>query len=122
MNRRRFIAALALAAAAGRTAAQRRLNIAMHASACERLATLAERIAKCQVQVAQGVLAQRSRRMLRDAEREFDALLPLAAELAADAEARESFILLRLLWKEIRTLALTGCPKFRTGVNCVNRR
>lgn len=102
MNRRRFLGAIAALTFAGRAGAQRRLNTAMHASACERLATLAERIAKCQLQVAQGVLAGRSRRMLRESEHEFDALLPAAAELASDAETREGFILLRLLWKEMR--------------------
>jgi len=102
VRRRRFLGALGALLAAGAAAAQQRLNTAMHASACERLATLAERLAKCQLQVAQGVLAARSRRMLRDSEREFEALLPLAAGLAADAEARESFTLLRVLWKEMR--------------------
>lgn len=82
--------------------AQRRLNVAMHASAFERLAMLAERIAKCQVQLAQGVLAERSRRALRAAQHEFDALLPLAESLADGPEAHESFLLLRLLWKELR--------------------
>jgi hypothetical protein len=79
-----------------------RMNIAMHASACERLATLAERIAKCELQVAQGVLADRSRRMLRDSERELDALLPLAGALAHDAEGRDNFVLLGILWKQLR--------------------
>lgn len=101
MTRRRFLAMLGAFVAAGAARAQR-INTAMHASACERLATLAERIAKCQLQVAQGVLAARSRRMLRESEREFDALLPAASSLAADAEARESFTLLRVLWKEMR--------------------
>lgn len=103
-GRRRAIAAFAALLAAGAGGAQR-VNTAMHASACERLSTLAERIAKSQVQLAEGVLAERSRRALRDSEREMDALLPLAADLAGDAETRDNFVLLRLLWKELRAWA-----------------
>lgn len=100
-GRRRAIAALA-AMLVARSVWPQRLNTAMHATACERLATLAERIAKCELQVAQGVLANRSRRMLRDTERELEALLPLAGTLAQDAESRDNFVLLRLLWKQLR--------------------
>jgi hypothetical protein len=85
--------------------AQPRVNVAMHASAAERLATLAERIGKDQLQVAQGLLAARSRRSLRDAIREFDALLAPVQALAGDAEARDNFVLLALLWKETRAWA-----------------
>jgi hypothetical protein len=101
-GRRRAVVALITLAAATRARAQQRLNTAMHASACEHLATLAERIAKSHVQIAEGVLAERSRRTLRDGVAEFDALLPLAGGLAGDAEARDNFVLLRLLWKELR--------------------
>lgn len=80
----------------------------MHASACERLATLAERIGKSQVQLAQGVLADRSRRALRDSEREMDALLPLVSDFASDGETRDNVLLLRLLWKELRAWARKG--------------
>jgi len=101
--RRRALAALTALGAATVARAQRRLNTAMHASACERLATLAERIAKSQVQVAEGVLAERSRRAMRDSVAEFDALLPVVGGLAADAETRDNFVLLGLLWRELRT-------------------
>jgi hypothetical protein len=40
--------------------------------------------------------------MLRDSEREFDALLAPAASLARDAETRDGFVLLGLLWKQMR--------------------
>jgi len=103
-GRREAILALAtmLAALAARP---QRLNTAMHASACERLATLAERIAKAHVQLAQGVIADRSRRVLRDSEREFDALLPIVSGLAGDPEIHDAFALLALLWKELRAWA-----------------
>ncbi|HET7401532.1 MAG TPA: hypothetical protein VFJ62_07110, partial [Usitatibacter sp.] len=65
--------------------AQQRFNVAMHASAAQRLAVLAERIAKCYVQVEQGVLAAGSRRTLREAAAELDALLPAVAANAPDA-------------------------------------
>ena len=103
-GRRRAVAAFMGLWVAGAAHAQR-MNTAMHASACERLSTLAERIAKSQVQLAEGVLAERSRRALRDSEREMDSLLPLAAELATDAETRDNFVLMRLLWKELRVWA-----------------
>jgi hypothetical protein len=82
--------------------AQQRFNVAMHASAAERLALLAERIAKCYLQVEQGVLASGSRRTLRAAATELDALLPAVAVNAPDAESAEAFTLLRVLWKELR--------------------
>lgn len=85
--------------------AQQRLETAVHASGAERLAMLAERIARTHLQMAQGVLVGRSRRSLRESVREFDALLPRVASLAPDAEARESFLLLGLLWKELRAWA-----------------
>ena len=105
LPRRQVLVALAATMAGLAARSQQRLNTAMHASACERLATLAERIAKCHVQVAQGVLAERSRRALRDSEREFDALLPHVGGLARDAESRDSLVLLALLWKELRLWA-----------------
>lgn len=105
VGRRRFLAASMALSVIPYAAAQRRLNTAMHASACERLATLAERIAKSHVQVAEGVLAERSRRALRDSIAEFDSLLPVVSGLANDAQARESFVLLGLLWKELRAWA-----------------
>jgi hypothetical protein len=92
------MAAASLAPAQG----QQRFNVAMHASAAERLALLAERIAKCYVQVEQGVLAAGSRRTMRAAATELDALLPAVAANAPDAESAEAFTLLRVLWKELR--------------------
>jgi hypothetical protein len=66
------------------------------------LAALAERIAKLHAQAAYGVLAQRSRRALAEALREFDATLRYAASRAPDGEARESYLLLAILWDEYR--------------------
>lgn len=76
-----------------------------------RLAALAERIAKLFLQVAQGVLADRSRRALAEAVAEFDELLRGASANARRDEARESFVLLRLLWDEYRVWA--GKPATR---------
>ncbi len=67
-----------------------------------RLAMLAERMAKLHAQAAHGILADRSRRHLAEATREFDALLPRVQARAGSAEARENFLLLRLLWAEYR--------------------
>jgi hypothetical protein len=97
LRRRHVLVALAATMAGLAARSQQRLNTAMHASACERLATLAERIAKCHVQVAQGVLAERSRRALRDSEREFDSLLPHVGRRARDAERRHTHVLLELV-------------------------
>ena len=111
MTRARLAAAalaglVAIAAPGGPSLAQQRLNVPMHASAAERLAMLAERVAKSHLQVAQGVLAASSRRALRDSVAEFDALAPLVAANAPDAEAQENFTLLRILWKDLRAWAL----------------
>lgn len=65
-----------------------------------RLAMLAERMAKLHAQAAHGILAERSRRHLAEATREFDSLLPRVQARAGSAEARENFLLLRLLWAE----------------------
>ncbi len=67
-----------------------------------RLAMLAERMAKLHAQAALGILPDRSRRHLAEATREFDALLPRVQAGAASAEARENFLLLRLLWADYR--------------------
>lgn len=70
-----------------------------------RLAALAERTAKLHAQAAHGVMAERSRRGLAEAVREFDLLLRASGRAAAP-ETRESFLLLGLLWDEYRPLAL----------------
>ena len=78
-----------------------------------RLAALAERIAKLHAQAAHGVIAERSRRGLAEAVRDFDALLR-AGSRAATTETRESYLLLGLLWDEYRVAALR--PATREGV------
>jgi hypothetical protein len=45
-----------------------------------------------------------------------------AGEKVLTEAPAQPFTSIRLLWKEIRTFAFTGCPKLRTGVNCVNNR
>jgi hypothetical protein len=70
------------------------------------LAPLAERIAKLHAQLAYGVLAQRSRRSLGEAVREFDASLRQVAARAPEGEARDSYLLLAILWEEYRGWAL----------------
>ena len=102
MSRRRFLA-LAAAAAVPRALAQ--AGAPRSAVQAMRLATLAERIAKLFFQVAQGVLADRSRRALAAAVREFDELLPAMARAAPREDARDSYLLLRLLWDEYRVWA-----------------
>ena len=78
-----------------------------------RLAALAERTAKLHAQAAHGVMAERSRRGLAEAVRDFDALLR-AGRRDATAETRESYLLLGLLWAEYRELALK--PAVRDAV------
>ena len=65
------------------------------------LAILAERIGKLHAQQAQGIVAERSRRGLAEAMRQFEATLP-AATAAAPPDERENYVLLRLLWREYR--------------------
>ena len=78
-----------------------------------RLAALAERIGKLHAQSAHGVMAERSRRGLADAVRDFDALLHANAR-GAPPETRDSYLLLGLLWEEYRVIALK--PATREGV------
>lgn len=111
-----LVACVTLVFAAGVFAQQR----AGAASGCERLAMLAERTAKSYLQVAQGLLVSRSRRAVRDSVREFDAQLPRVGALAADAEARENFVLLGLLWKEMRSWAHK--PPTRDNARAVSER
>jgi hypothetical protein len=85
------------------------LAVALHAAAEEpalRLEALAERIAKLQAQVGQGVLAERSKRALPEAVRDFDDALRNATARATTNDARENYLLLRLLWQELRPWTL----------------
>jgi hypothetical protein len=91
----RILAALALAAALPAAAFDSTLRLEM----------LAERIAKLHAQVGQGVLAERGRRALPEALREFDAGLKDAKARATGAEVRDTYVLLGLLWAEYRAFA-----------------
>lgn len=71
-----------------------------------RLGTLAERIAKLHAQIGQGVLAERSRRALAAAIRDFDATLRAVSSATPSAEVRDNYLLLSLLWPEYREWAL----------------
>lgn len=71
-----------------------------------RLEGLAERIAKLQAQLGQGVLADRSRRAMPEAVRDFDTALRAVAARPSNAEIRDNYVLLRLLWQEYRAWAL----------------
>ncbi len=86
---------------------QRPRNAPVRATAAIRLEMLAERIAKLHAQVGQGILADRSRRALGESVREFDATHRgrLAAR-AQDAEARDNYALLALLWEDYREWAM----------------
>lgn len=70
-----------------------------------RLEMLAERIAKLHAQVGQGVLAERGRRALPEAMREFDAGLREVKARAAGPEIRDNYLLLGLLWTDYRAWA-----------------
>ena len=76
------------------------------ATAAIRLVTLAERIAKLHAQVGQGVLAERSRRALVEAARDFDKTLKEIAARAPTAELRDNYALLGLLWQDYRDWAM----------------
>jgi hypothetical protein len=71
-----------------------------------RLEALAERIAKFHAQLGQGVLAERSKRGLLDAVRDFDSGLRAVMARPANAEVRDNYLLLQILWQEYRGLAL----------------
>lgn len=101
----RALAALAAAwlvfAGGGPQAAEQRAS-SVHAL---RLAGVAERIAKLHAQAGRGVLAERSRRALPEAIRDFDATLRAAAARPGSAESRDNYLLLGLLWREYRAWA-----------------
>ncbi|HUP98606.1 MAG TPA: hypothetical protein VM073_11720 [Usitatibacter sp.] len=71
-----------------------------------RLEALSERIAKLQAQLGQGVLADRSKRAMPEAVRDFEAALKAATTRASTPEARENYLLLKLLWHDYRAWAL----------------
>lgn len=98
----RAMAAAVLLALAPCAADAEEMPRALHAL---RLAPLAERIAKLHAQLGQGVLAERSRRLLAEAKRDFEASLGKAGPLAGTAEARDAFLLLAILWGEYRVWA-----------------
>jgi hypothetical protein len=85
-----------------------------------RLAGIAERIAKLHVQAGREVLAERSRRSLAEAIRDFDATLRAAAAGPGNAESRDNYLLLGLLWREYRPWALR--PPTRDSVRKVADR
>lgn len=67
-----------------------------------RLVPLTERIARLHAQVGQGVMAQRSRKALGEAIREFDVALRAALAASPGPEARENYVLLSMLWQDYR--------------------
>ena len=71
-----------------------------------RLEALTERIAKLHAQVGQGVLAERSKRALPEAVREFDGALREVKARPAGPEVQDTYVLLGLLWTEYRAWAL----------------
>ena len=71
-----------------------------------RLEALTERIAKLHAQLGQGVLADRSRRALPEAIRDFEATLRAVTARASTPETRDNYLLLRLLWQDYRGWAL----------------
>jgi len=71
-----------------------------------RLESLAERIAKLHAQIGQGVLADRSKRALQEAVKDFDAGIKAVTARPAGAEVRDNYLLLRLLWQDYRSWAL----------------
>ena len=73
-----------------------------HGDVAWRLAALAERMGKLHAQAGQGLLAERARRGLAEAIGQFDALARQAAAGAPTPEARDNYLLLRLIWHEYR--------------------
>lgn len=106
LSARALACALLLAAAPALAApAAARPGAVPRAEAALRLPALSERIAKLHVQVAHGVLAERSRRALPQALLEFDAMLRAAGQGDPGAESRDEAVLLRLLWRDYRAAA-----------------
>jgi hypothetical protein len=101
---RRVLAACVAAAAA--LAAPAQAPEASLPVAALRVATLAERVAKLQVQASYGILPERSRRALPEAVRELDAQVKRLRQRPAPAEVREPLLLVAILWDEQRPWAL----------------
>jgi hypothetical protein len=78
---------------------------AQHPDSFLRLAPAIERIARLHAQAADGIMAQRSRRALADAIRDFDAALRATIAAATGAEARENYVLLAMVWHDYRDWA-----------------
>jgi len=91
--------AVALAAATAQAAEIPRGNAAL------RLAPTIERIARLHAQVGQGVMAERSRRALAEAIRDFSATLRAALASAQGAEVRDNYMLLAMQWQDYRDWA-----------------
>ena len=79
-----------------------------------RLAPMVERIARLHAQTGQGVMAQRSRRALAEAVREFDGTLKAALAAAQGSEVRDNYVLLAMIWHDYREWALKP-PTRETG-------
>ena len=71
-----------------------------------RLEMLAERAAKLNAQVSQGLLAARGRRSLEETLKDFDDTLASVSASAPGPEARDTYNLLTLLWAQYRPWAL----------------
>lgn len=74
-------------------------------AAAVRLAMLAERIAKLDAQIGQGILVERSRRAMAEAIRDFEASHRALVSAATAPELREHLQLLQLLWQDFRAAA-----------------
>jgi hypothetical protein len=91
--------AVALAAATAQAAEIQRGNAAL------RLAPTIERIARLHAQAGQGVMAERSRRALAEAIRDFSATLRAALASAQGPEVRDNYMLLAMQWQDYRDWA-----------------
>jgi hypothetical protein len=89
-------------------------------TAAVRLATLAERVAKLDAQIGQGVLAERSRRGMADALRDFEAGHRALLASATSPELREPLQLLALQWQDYR--AWTARPPSRDNARKLGER
>ena len=78
---------------------------APHPSAAVGLATLAERVAKLDAQIAQGVLVERSRRAMVETLRDFEARHRALLSGTTAPEVRDHLQLLALLWRDYRAWA-----------------
>jgi hypothetical protein len=100
----RALSAVALAAVAFIAVAAHAAD-AKRAAAPLRLAPTIERIARLHAQVGQAIMAERSRRALGEAMRDFDASLRAAVAGAQGAEIRDNYVLLSMLWQDYRDWA-----------------